>query len=210
MGVKNLPKITAALLRLGRRAETPAAVIRWGTRAQQQVVTGTLADIAGKAKDVEPPAVTVIGEVVQLRNELNWFERLPLFGKRIVTTRMRQQAGSLRESLEDLGAEAIEIPAIEIHDPQSWEPLDAAISRLEDFDYLLLTSANGVKSFLGRLGACERDVRDLKGLKIGAIGPATAAEFAKAGIKVDFLPNNTRRKACWPRCRTLTSGRSHS
>ncbi len=188
MGVKNLPKITAELLRLGRRAETPAAVIHWATRAQQQVVLGTLADIAAKAKDVEPPAVTVIGEVVQLRNELNWFERLPLFSKRIVTTRLRRQSASLRESLEDLGAEVIEIPAIEIRDPQSWEPLDEAISRLEGFDYLLLTSANGVRSFLGRLRACGRDVRDLKGLKIGAIGPATAAEFAKAAIKVDFLP----------------------
>jgi len=192
MGVRNLPEITAALIELGRDPHTPVAVIRWGTRAEQQVVTGTLADIASKAQNIEPPAVTVVGEVVQLREELNWFERLPLFGKRIVTTRTRQQAGTLRESLEELGAETIEISAIEIHDPQSWEPLDKAIRRLEDFNYLLLTSANGVKNFLRRLQACNRDVRDLKGLHIGAIGPATAAEFARVGIKVDFLPREYR------------------
>ncbi|HVA00513.1 MAG TPA: uroporphyrinogen-III C-methyltransferase, partial [Terriglobia bacterium] len=192
MGVRNLPEITAALIEQGRDAHTPVAVIRWGTRAQQQVVTGTLADIGSKAEGIEPPAVIVIGEVVQLRDELNWFERLPLFGKRIVTTRTRQQAGTLRDSLEALGAETIEIPAIEIHDPQSWEPLDSAIRRLKDFDYLLLTSANGVKNFLRRLEACQRDVRDLKGLQIGAIGPGSAAEFARVGIRVDFLPKEYR------------------
>ncbi len=192
MGVRNLPEITAALINQGREPSTPVAVIHWGTRADQEVITGTLADISGKAQNVEPPAVTVVGEVVQLREELNWFERLPLFGKRIVTTRTRQQTGSLRELLEGLGAETIEIPAIEIHDPESWKPLDAAIHRLESFDYLLLTSANGVKSFLRRLEASKRDVRDLKGLTIGAIGPATAAEFAKVGIRVDFVPNKYR------------------
>ncbi|HUZ46977.1 MAG TPA: uroporphyrinogen-III C-methyltransferase [Terriglobia bacterium] len=192
MAVRNLPEITAALIQQGREPSTPVAVIRWGTRAAQEVVTGTLADISGKAQHVEPPAVTVIGEVVQMREELNWFEHLPLFGKRIVTTRTRQQAGTLRELLEELGAETIEIPAIEIHDPESWEPFDAALHRLESFDYLLLTSANGVRSFLQRLTALKRDVRDLKGLKIGAIGPATAAEFAKVGIRVDFVPHEYR------------------
>ena len=192
MGVRNLPELTAALIGQGRDPHTPVAVIRWGTRAEQQVVTGTLIDIAIKAETIEPPAVIVVGEVVQLREELNWFERLPLFGKRIVTTRTRQQSGTLKESLEELGAETIEIPAIEIRDPESWEPLDEAIRRLEDFDYLLLTSGNGVKSFLSRLQACRRDVRDLKGLQIGAIGPATAAEFSNVGIRVDFLPKEYR------------------
>ena len=192
MGVKNLPEITAALVRQGRNPETPAAVIRWGTRAGQQVVTGTLTDIARKAAKIDPPAVTVIGEVVKLREELNWFERLPLFGKRIVTTRAQEQCDTLRESLEALGAETLEIPAIEIRDPQSWEPLDKAIRRLSQFDYLLVTSANGVKNFVRRLQACGRDMRDLKGLTIGAIGPATAAAFARAGIRVDFLPREYR------------------
>ena len=111
--------------------------------------------------------------------QLDGFERLPLFGRRIAITRTREQAGVLREELTALGAKVIEIATIEIRDPASWEPLDSAIRRLEEFDYLLVTSANGVRNFLRRLEACGRDVRDLKGLIIGAIGPATAAELAK-------------------------------
>jgi len=192
MGVKNLPEITSALLQHGRRPETPVAVIRWGTRPDQQVVTGTLADITSKAAGIAPPAITVVGEVVSLRDQLNWFERLPLFGKRIVITRTQEQAGVLREALADLGAGVVEIPTIEIREPASWEPLDGAIRRLEEFQYLLVTSANGVRNFLARLRACGRDVRDLKGLLIGAIGPATAAEFAKTGVRVDFVPRDYR------------------
>ncbi|MGB9486554.1 MAG: uroporphyrinogen-III synthase, partial [Terriglobia bacterium] len=120
--------------------------------------------------------------------QLDGFARLPLFGRRIAITRTREQAGTLREQLTSLGAEVVEIPTIEIRDPASWEPLDSAIRRLEEFDYLLLTSANGARNFLRRLEACGRDVRDLKGLIIGAIGPATAEEFAKSGVKVDLTP----------------------
>ncbi len=119
-------------------------------------------------------------------------ERLPLFGKRIVVTRARGQADELCAALEELGAEAIEIPTIEIRDPRSWRPMDDAIRRLEEFHYLLVTSVNGVRNFLARLAACGRDVRDLKELEIGAIGPATAAEFAKTGVKVDFIPKDYR------------------
>jgi uroporphyrinogen III methyltransferase/synthase len=155
---------------------------------KQKVIEGTLADIAAKSSAVLTPAITVIGEVVSLRDGLKWFEQLPLFGKRIAITRAREQAGVLREELAALGAEVIEIPTIEIRPPDSWEPLDAAIRRLEEFDYLLVTSANGVRNFLARLAASGRDVRALKGLTIGAIGPASAAEFARTGVKVDLLP----------------------
>ena len=192
MAVRNLPEISAALIKEGMDAKTPVAVIRWATRPEQQTITGTLADIARRAEGIEAPAVIVVGKVAGLRDELNWFERLPLFGKRIVTTRTREQSGALREALEELGAEAIEIPAIEIRDPQSWQPLDDAIGRLEEFDYLVFTSANGVRKFLARLQACGRDVRDMKGLQIGAIGPGTAAELAATGIRVDFLPEEYR------------------
>lgn len=192
MGVKNLREIATALVQHGRDAQTPVAVIRWGTRAEQQVVTGTLADIDSKAAGILPPAVTVVGEVVKVRDHLNWFERLPLFGKRVVITRTREQANVLREALAELGAQTLDIPTIEIGNPASWEPVDRAIRRLEEFNYLLVTSAYGVRNFLARLKACDRDVRDLKGLKIGAIGPATAAEFAKTGVKVDFIPREYR------------------
>ena len=188
IGTRNLQSIVCALVQCGRAPETPAAVIRWGTRPSQQVVTGTLADIAERAASIDPPTVVVVGEVVKLREQLRWFEELPLFGKRIVVTRARDQAGMLCEALQELGAETVTIPTIEIRDPESWEPLDRAIRRLEEFDYLLVTSVNSVRNFLVRLTARGRDVRDLKGLTIGAIGPSTAAEFTRTGIKVDFIP----------------------
>ena len=192
MGTRNLAAIASRLVAHGRPPETPAAVIHWGTRPAQQVVTGTLADIAPRAARLQPPTVIVVGDVVKLRDQLNWFERLPLFGKRIVITRSREQAGNLREALAELGAEVIELPTIEIRNPASWEPLDKAIQRLEEFQFLLVTSVNGVRSFLSRLSASGRDVRDLKGLTIGAIGPATAAKFAKTGVRVDFVPKEYR------------------
>ena len=114
--------------------------------------------------------------------------RLPLSGRRIAITRTREQAGVLREQLTALGAEVIEIPTIEIRDPASWEPLDSAIRRLGEFDYLLVTSANGARNFLRRLRACGRHARDLRGLIVGAIGPATAEEFVRNGVKVDVMP----------------------
>jgi uroporphyrinogen III methyltransferase/synthase len=192
MGTRNLGAIASRLMAYGRSPQTPVALIRWATRPQQQVVTGTLQDIAERAADLQPPTVIVVGEVVSLREQLNWFERLPLFGKRIVITRARDQASALRQPLAELGAEVIELPTIEIRDPDSWDPLDGAIRRLGEFDYLLVTSVNGVHSFLARLRACGRDLRDLKGLTVGAIGPATAAEFAKTGIAVDFVPKEYR------------------
>jgi uroporphyrinogen III methyltransferase/synthase len=172
----------------GRAPATPAAVIQWGSLPRQKVIEGTLADIAAKASAITSPAITVIGEVVGLREKLDWFEHLPLFGKRIAITRAREQASVLREELAALGAKVIEIPTIEIRPPDSWAPLDAALKRLEEFQFLLVTSANGVKNFLARLSASGRDVRSLHRLTIGAIGPATAAEFARTGVKVDLLP----------------------
>jgi len=117
---------------------------------------------------------------------------LPLSGKRIVITRRREQSGELRRALVALGAEVTEFPTIEIRNPASWEPLDNAIRRLTEFDYLLFTSVNGVLSFLARLRACGGDVRDLAGLQVGAIGPATAAALARAGVSVDFVPTEYR------------------
>jgi uroporphyrinogen III methyltransferase/synthase len=132
--------------------------------------------------------ITDQGELVQPPIQLEGSERLSLFGRRIAITRAREQAGVLREQLTALGAEVIEIATIEIRDPASWEPLDSAIRRLEEFDYLLVTSANGARNFLRRLEACGRPARDLKGLTVGAIGPATAMELAKCGVKVDVTP----------------------
>jgi uroporphyrinogen III methyltransferase/synthase len=207
MGASNLSQIIDRLSEHGRDPRTPVAVIRWGTRPDQQVVSGTLADIVSKAAKILPPAIIVVGDVVRLRDRLNWFERLPLFGKRIAITRSREQADVLRQALAALGAQTVVIPTIEIRPPASWRPLDQAIERLESFDYLLVTSVNGVRNFLQRLHAGGRDVRDLKGLKIGAIGPATAAEFAKTGVRVDFFPAITALKVCLKSC-VITSSRA--
>ena len=192
MGARNLSAIVAQLLRQGRSPATPMAVIRWGTLPYQDTIIGTLGDMLSKAEGLTPPAVAVVGQVVNLRKQLQWYERLPLFGKRIVITRPRDQAQSLKDALAERGAQPVEIPTIEVRDPESWEPLDCAIRRLEEFDYLLITSVNGVKRFFSRLEACERDVRHLKGLEIGAIGPATAAEFTRYGLRVDFVPAEYR------------------
>ncbi len=192
MGTRKVGAIASRLVTQGRAPDTPVAVIHWGTRPGQQVVTGTLQDIATRAANLKPPTVIVVGDVVKLRDDLNWFERLPLFGRRIVITRAREQAGALRDALAELGAEVIELPAIEVRDPASWRPIDEALARLGQFQFLLVTSANGVRNFLARLKACGRDVRDLKGLTIGAIGPATAAEFARTGVRVDFIPREYR------------------
>ncbi|HTV53344.1 MAG TPA: uroporphyrinogen-III C-methyltransferase [Terriglobia bacterium] len=192
MGTRSLASITSALLKQGRSSSTPVAVIRWGTLPYQETTVGTLGDIVSKTRGVAPPTIVVVGEVVNLRNQLRWYEHLPLFGKRIVITRPREQAEPLREALAERGALPIEMPMIEIRDPDSWGPLDDAIRRLEQFDYLLVTSVNGARKFLARLAASGRDVRDLKGIEIGAIGPATAAELARSGLRADFVPAEYR------------------
>lgn len=192
MGTRNLPEITAALIAQGRDPSTPAAVIRWGATPDQEVIAGTLADIASKAAGIHPPALAVVGEVVTLRDKILWFERLPLFGKRVVMTRPRGQSESFRQMLIERGAQPVDLPCIEICDPPSWEPLDRAIRRLDEFNFLLVTSVNGARNFMARLEACGFDSRHLGGVVIGAIGPATAAELARYGIRADFVPREYR------------------
>lgn len=191
MGIKNLPIIASKLITHGRPAHTPVAVIRWGTRPDQQVVTGTLTDIAARVQEagLEPPALTVVGDVVALREKLNWFERRPLFGRRIVITRSRDQASVLRRALEELGAQVIELPTIAIRDPGSWSALDRAIRRLDQYDWVLFTSANGVRKFFERLAAAQKDVRSLGSARLCAIGPATANELAGYHLQADVVPS---------------------
>jgi len=197
MGVGNLSKIAENLIRHGRSPATPAAVIRRGTVAEQKTVSGNLLNIAERVEKagLRPPAIILVGEVVRLRDELNWFETRPLFGKRIVVTRAREQASGFLRELASLGAECIQFPTIEIIPPDSWEPLDAAISTLESYQWLLFTSVNGVKYFLQRLHFQGKDVRDLKGIKIGAIGPKTADQWRQLGIKPDLVPDEYRAEA---------------
>ena len=189
MAVKNIDLLTEKLIENGRSPDTPVAVIRWGTRPDQKTLVSTLKDIAKlvKEKDIRPPAVTVIGDVVKLRAELNWYEKKPMFGHRVLVT--REHSGGF-ELLEELGAEVIQFPTIEIVPPENWDELDRAIGMIESYDWLIFTSSNGVRYFFSRLFEKGRDIRELKGLKICAIGAKTAASINKFGIRVDLVPES--------------------
>jgi uroporphyrinogen III methyltransferase/synthase len=186
MGVRNLPRIAQQLVVLGRPAETPAAVIQWGTQPKQRTVVGTLSDIARKARDAEiqPPAVIVIGQVVALHDTLSWFESRPLFGRRIVVTRARSQASDLVRQLQELGADVFEFPTIAIEPPEQIEPFDPVGS----YDWVVLTSVNGVEMLFERLDALGQDARDLAGVKLCVIGSATAEAVRKRFLRVDLMP----------------------
>jgi uroporphyrinogen III methyltransferase/synthase len=191
MAVKNVDLITQKLIENGRSPDTPVAVIRWGTRPDQRTVVGKLKDIGGivKERDIKPPAVMVVGDVVRLRESLKWYEKKPMFGHRILVTREHLEGF---EPLEELGAEIIEFPTIEIVPPESYDELDKSIYKIKTYDWLIFTSRNGVKYFFKRFFEKDRDIRDLKGLKICAIGTKTAEEIKKYGIKTDLIPDEFR------------------
>jgi uroporphyrinogen III methyltransferase/synthase len=197
MGMGNLEKITHELMANGRSPETPVAVIRWGTLPEQDTTLGKLSDIAAiaAAKKIRPPVIILVGEVVNLREKLNWFESLPLFGRKILVTRAREQASELSDRLRQLGAMVVETPTIEILPPQSWDDVDHCLGRMDGYDWIIFTSANGVKFLLQRLVQVGRDIRDLKGPKIWAIGPGTAQALQASKIRVDFIPLEYRAEA---------------
>ena len=190
MGLVNFAEIAHQLIEHGRSPATPAMAVRWATRPDQETLVGTLQTLPGLIAQhgLRPPATIVIGDVVSLRDRFNWFERLPLFGKRIAVTRDHRQAAALVAPLEELGAEVIPLPAIEIRPPEDTEPLDHAVARLRTYDWLIFTSVNGVKFFMERLDASVRDLRALSSLKICCIGPATAAAVEALHLKVDLIP----------------------
>ncbi len=190
MGVKTLPEITEVLIRYGKSPDTPVSVIRWGTTAEQQVVTGTLETISEQveAAKLTPPALTVIGGVNHLRNKLKWFEEKPLFGKTVLITRSRKQASQLGEQLESLGARVLELPTIEISPIEKNPRLNQALKKLIDYDWIVFTSENGVEVFFERLKQLKGDGRILSRLKIAAIGPGTKAKLNSYFIEPDLVP----------------------
>jgi uroporphyrinogen III methyltransferase/synthase len=191
MGVDNIHNIVYSLIGHGRNPDTPAAVIRWGTTNEQRTIVGKLADIVQKVRkeNLRPPAILIVGEVVQIREKLNWFEKKPLFGKKILVTRAREQASDFAQILEDYGAQVIQFPTIEIHPPTDWSGIDQAIAELENYHWVIFTSANGVNYFWQRLVSSGKDARAFKEIKIAAIGPPTARELQKHGIYPDLVPN---------------------
>jgi uroporphyrinogen III methyltransferase / synthase len=233
MAITNLDEVVQHLIEAGRSPETPAAAVRWGTRPDQRTVRASLRDLPQRVRDagVKAPAVVVIGDVVRLADELNWFERLPLFGLGVLVTRAREQAGVFAERLRDAGAFVYQAPVIEIRPPDDWAPVDAAIERLRGgagaaygrqpaseeatddvrhagiapapdaaamprrdllaehgYDWVVFTSANGVRAFCERVWSSGGDARSFGGARLCAIGPETARALEAFGLKADLMP----------------------
>jgi uroporphyrinogen III methyltransferase/synthase len=182
------------MMAAGRSPATPAALVRWATRPEQQVIRGTLGTIAGKAErsGLVPPAILIAGEVARLGARLDWFARRPLAGLSIAVTRPRDQAAALSDHLCEEGARVIVAPSIALRPPRSRAPLDRAIRRLGRYRYLVFTSANGVERFFDRMGTLGIDVRALAGVEIVAIGPATAGAVRARGLRVAAVPEEYR------------------
>ncbi len=191
MGWASLEKILGTLQQEGLPPTTPAALIQWGTWSNQKTVTGNIENILQLGKDagLTPPVITVIGDVVNLREELAWFDQRTLFGKRVLITRSRSQASRLRALLEQAGADAVELPTIQISPLEDFSELDSTLSRLQEYAWVIFSSANAVESVFDRLKAQGKDARALAGTTIGAIGPATAQALAQRGITADFVPS---------------------
>lgn len=188
MTVKNIHMVCEKLIKNGRSPDTPTAVIRWGTRAEQKTIVGNLKNIPElvKEEDIKPPAVMVVGDVVKLRESLKWYEEKPLFGQRILVTTQHSEDFAI---LEELGAEIMEFPTVEIVPPGDWRELDDAIERIGLYHWIIFTSGNGIRYFFKRFFELNKDIRDLKGIKFCAIGAKTAEEIKKYGIKVDLIPD---------------------
>jgi uroporphyrinogen III methyltransferase / synthase len=191
-GPRQLPAMLDALLEHGRPASESAAIIVNGTLLMQQTMTGTLQELAERIQDQPPPgpATLVVGSVVSLREHLRWFDARPLFGRRVLVTRSRDQAGELVELLEAQGAEAVEAPLINVVPPEDYTALDEACARAGSFDWIVFTSANGANAFMDRLLLGPSDTRSLAGTKLCAVGPGTASRLTRFGLKVDLMPDD--------------------
>jgi uroporphyrinogen III methyltransferase/synthase len=167
-------------------------LIQWGTLARQQTVTGRLSDIVTKARQrkIAPPAILVVGDVVSLRDKLNWFEKQPLFGKRILVTLPADDNSRLSQALEGYGAECTMLPLISIKPLEDYNILDEAIRQIEDYHWVIFTSQNGVRFFKQRLDALNMDIRCLQGVKVASIGPKTRSAVESLGLRNDIVPSN--------------------
>lgn len=194
MGMANLPQIALRLIENGRSPQTPVALVRWGTRPEQRTLVGTLENINEKVAEAgfKNPAVIIVGEVVNLRDKLNWFETKPLFGKRVLVTRSREQASVLSEAIEALGGEPFEFPTISVVEPEDYAPLDQAIKELNSYKWVIFTSVNGVKSFFQRLSHHRKDIRELCSARLCAIGPKTKEALENYGLLVETVPGEYR------------------
>ena len=191
MGWENLETIVAELVREGRPAETPVALVESGSEPSQRTVEGTLADIVDRARGagIGPPIVAVIGDVVALRGRLRWFDNRPLFGKRVLVTRTRAQAGAFSDMLLKEGAQPLEVPAITIEPPEDYGELDAALASLARYDWIVFASSNAVHSVFDRLSKLGKDARAFRSARVAAVGSESAASLREHGIAADFVPD---------------------
>lgn len=192
-GPRQIAAISKALVAHGRAEEEPAALVYGATLPSQHTVTGTLGTIASDAL-IDAPALFVIGRVAALREHLRWFDDRPLFGRRIVVTRSREQAGELLDMLQSLGADAIPAPTIRILAPEDPGPIEQAVADAPTFDWIIFSSANAVDAFMSRLASVS-DVRQLKGVKLCTVGPSTAARLLHYGVRADLTPAEYRAEA---------------
>jgi uroporphyrinogen III methyltransferase/synthase len=195
MGVKNLKKNMSELMGAGKSSDTPVAVTTWGTYPEQTTLTGKIGNISNllkKRKDITSPAIVVVGEVVNLRKVMNWYESAPLFGKTVLVTRPKGQSRDFIKFLEDKGGQVISFPTIEIVHPKSFQALDDAINNVRSYDWIIFTSVNGVAAFFKRLRELGKDIRELYGAKIAAIGDITSQAIEDMGINVDLVPEDFR------------------
>jgi len=190
MGVKNIRANMQNLLDAGLSQKTPAALIRWGSYSKQQTFLSTVGEISQivESQKIMPPAILVVGEVANLHESLAWFEKKPLFGKKILITRASAENSALSYPLENLGAEVLEVPSLEIIPPVSWEKLDEAISTISHYDWLIFTSVHGIKFFFERFTALKQDIRQLASCSIAAVGPESARFLEKYCLKADKIP----------------------
>jgi uroporphyrinogen III methyltransferase/synthase len=190
MGWAALEAIMTTLQKSGMSPETPVALVQWGTWHQQRTVTGALSDVVARGREagLTPPVIAIVGQVVKLREQLAWFDRRPLFGKKVLITRSRTQASNLRAQLEEQGAATVELASIEIAALDVYSQLDEALTRLPEFGWVFFSSTNAVEAVFQRLAGQGRDSRAFATANIGAIGPATGNALAQRGITADFVP----------------------
>ncbi len=195
MGVTTAPSWTSQLIAAGKSPDTPVAIIRRCSWSDQTVIRCRLSELVDSLsvpQKLRPPIIVIIGPVAGLTEALSWFEKRPLFGKRILVTRPHGQVDSLRRRLVSLGADVLVQPAIHITPPDGWQDVDNVISRLDEFDWLVFSSSNGVRFFIQRLFELGHDLRSLGTVKLAAIGPGTASELKKYHLNCDLLPDEYR------------------
>lgn len=190
MGVERMGEITGELMKHGAKAETPMALVRWATHGRQQTLVATLGTMAQRVKETgfKAPAVAVVGDVVNERQSINWFENRPLFGKRVVVTRTRQQIGAVSKQLADLGADVIELPTIRITDPTNMTEFGELVQDCHTYDWIVFSSPNGVDAFFKMFDKLFNDARAIGGARIAVIGPGTGVKIRERHLAVDLMP----------------------